>query len=101
MAVQEVGIMNNDLWAKIWNAILIGCVIVLAIAVVILAVTGVESACGTPGDISCPPAPYPEPTPSHECGIFDDHCMDPYPAPPESGSVAWYRAWLPAVFGGE
>lgn len=81
--------MNNDWAAKIWNAILIGCVIALVIAVIILAVAGVESACGSPGDIECPRESYPEPSP------------EPYPAPlpgPTAISTSWDKVWLPSVF---
>ena len=54
--------MNNKWSALLWDALVIACVIAIVGAVVILAINAAESACGTPGDISCPPAPYPVPS---------------------------------------
>lgn len=69
----------NDKWAaRIWNAILIGCIVALAIAVIILAVANVESACGSPGDIPCP-----------------GNTPEPYPGPAEIENLLKFKTWLP------
>jgi hypothetical protein len=84
------------------RVILIGFIIALAVAFLILAATGTESACGTPGDIECPggpPKPYPGPGPTPPY-VPTSEVPDPYP-PPTADSMTWYRAWLPAIFGGE